>query len=59
MTCPTPAQMRAALLLSAALALSACNGSAGQKTGSGDGPTQSAGSSNQRGVATTGAPAAE
>ncbi len=51
--------MRGALLLCAALMLAACNGSAGQKAGSGDGPTASAGSSNEPGTATNGQPAAE
>ncbi|WP_182085311.1 hypothetical protein [Aureimonas sp. ME7] len=41
------------------LALGACNGSAGNKSGSGDGPTQGAGSSNQPATATNGQPAAE
>ncbi len=50
---------RLALALGALLALSACNGSAGEKAGSGDGPTAGAGSSNERGTATNGAPAAE
>ncbi len=50
---------RAALTLTLALMLAACNGSAGQKAGSGDGPTGSAGSSNERGAATNGGPATQ
>lgn len=50
-----------ALALGMALALSACNGSSGtdNRAGSGDGPTQGAGSSNTPGTATNGQPAAE
>ncbi|KQQ80747.1 hypothetical protein [Aureimonas sp. Leaf324] len=59
MTTRTVSLARGALLVAAALSLAACNPTAGKRTGSGDGPTGSAGSSNTPGVATNGAPAAE
>ncbi len=50
---------RGTLLVAAALSLAACNPTAGKRTGSGDGPTNSAGSSNTPGQAVNGGPAAE
>ncbi|WP_294644140.1 hypothetical protein [uncultured Aureimonas sp.] len=50
---------RGVLIVGAALSLAACNPTAGKRTGSGDGPTNSAGSSNTPGQAVNGGPAAE
>ncbi|MBB3936145.1 hypothetical protein [Aureimonas phyllosphaerae] len=59
MTARASSLARGVLIVAAALSLAACNPTAGKRTGSGDGPTNSAGSSNTPGQAVNGGPAAE